>query len=466
MKEQIRMDIMASLVKNISKTGFNDLTPESVTAAKKGIVDTVGVMIAGSSIRGCQLLIEAIKEIGGKEESTIAIFGDKVPSCLAALANSAMARAMDIDDVNDAFPLHPDVVIVPTALAMAEGNRGIKGLDLITAVALGQDLMVRMAYATKVNPVISGRFNLFKVFAATGVAGKLMGLNEEQLSNAMGIAYSHLIGDAQSMHEGVMTMYIQEGEAAKSGIEAAIFASHGITGTQNVLQGRKGFFQAFEPDPNLGVLTNELGSTFRGADIAIKPYASCRSSHEAIDLALSMVKEKGIDPNRIDRITVRVSDITYDLTCHPLDQKRRPRDRIEAQFSIPFTVAAALIRGDFFINELSDEIITNEEILRLAARVTPVLDKECQTNLTLGLTVMEIETIDGQRYSERKLFPRGNPKNPMSMEDCLEKVKKCVKFAYQPFPDDQIDRIVSMLSNLEHLEDVQQLIQLLVPHSR
>jgi 2-methylcitrate dehydratase PrpD len=460
------MDVMSALVKNILKTRFNDLPPESVTAAKKGIIDTVGDMIAGSSVRGCQLLVEAIKGIGGKKESTLAIFGGKAPSNLVALANGAMARAMDIDDVNDAFPLHPDVVIVPTALAMAERNRGTNGLDLITAVALGQDLMVRMAYATKVNPVISGRFNLFKVFAATGVAGKLMGLNEEQLSNAMGIAYSHLVGDAQSMHEGVMTMYIQEGEAAKSGIEAAVFASHGITGTQNVLQGQKGFFQAFEPDPNLKALTDELGSTFRGTDIAIKPYASCRSSHEAIDLALSMVKGRSIDASRIKGVTIRVNDITYNLTCHPVDQKRRPKDRIEAQFSIPFTVAAALIRGDFFINELSDEIINNEEILRLAARVTPVLDKECQTELALGITAMEIETLDGQRFSERKLFPRGNPKNPMSMEDCLEKVKKCVKFAYRPFPDGQIDRILGMLSNLEHLEDVQQLIQLLVPHSR
>jgi 2-methylcitrate dehydratase PrpD len=79
---------------------------------------------------------------------------------------------------------------------------------------------------------------------------------------------------------------------------------------------------------------------------------------------------------------------------------------------------------------------------------------------------LEIETIDGQKFSERKLFPLGNPKNPMSLEDCIEKVEKCVKFAYRPFPDDQIDRIVSLLSDLEHLEDVQQLIQLLVPHSR
>jgi 2-methylcitrate dehydratase PrpD len=457
------MDIMGALVKNILKNSFDDLTPESITAAKKGIIDTVGVMIAGSSIRGCQLLVEAIKEMRGKKESTIAIFGWKVPSHLAALANGAMARAMDIDDVNDAFPLHPDVVIVPTALAVGEHKEGTSGRDLITAVALGQDLIVRMAYATKVNPVVSGRFNLFKVFAATGTAGKLLGFDEEEMSNAMGIAYSHLVGDAQSMHEGVMTMYIQEGEAAKSAIEGAIFARHGITGTKNVLQGQRGFFHAFEPDPNLEPLTTELGSTFRGIDISIKPYSSCRSTHEAIDLALNMIKNLGINPAQIAQVTVKVNDLTYNLTCNPLDQKRRPKDRIDAQFSIPFTVATALIRGDFFIDELSDEIIRNEDILRLASRITPILDNHCQTDLSVGTTVMEIEMMDGQKFSDSKLFPPGNPKDPITMENCLEKFRKCIKYAYRPFSDNQIDRIMTMLSRLESLKEIRQLMRLLVP---
>ncbi len=458
------MDIMATLVKNIVKNSFDDLTPESVTAAKKGIIDTVGVMMAGSSVRGCQLLVKAIKEMGGKEESTVAVFGEKVPSSLAALANGAMARAMDIDDVNDAFPLHPDVVIVPTALAIGEREEGTSGRDLITACALGQDLVVRMAYTTKVSPVVSGRFNLFKVFAATGTAGKLLGFDEEKLSNAMGIAYSHLVGDAQSMHEGVMTMYIQEGEAAKSAIEGAIYARHGITGTKNVLQGQRGFFHAFEPDPNLEALTSELGSTFRGIDISIKPYSSCRSTHEAIDLALNMVKNLGINPKQIEQVTVKVNDLTYNLTCNPLDQKRRPKDRIDAQFSLPFTVAAALIRGDFFIDELSDEVIRNEDILRLAARVTPILDNDCQTDLSVGATVMEIEMMDGRKFSESKFFPPGNPKDPLSMEDCLEKFRKCIKYAYRPFSDSQIDRMMNILSRMESLKEIRQLVQLLVPH--
>jgi len=288
-------------------------------------------------------------------------------------------------------------------------------------------------------------------------------LNEEQFTNAMGIAYSHLIGDAQALHDGVMTSYIQEGEAAKSAIESVILAGKGITGTKNVLQGPKGFFNAFEPDPYLEALTSKLGSKFLGTDIAIKPYCSCRSTHEAIDLALSMVKHKGIDPARIDQVTVRVNDKTYSLACHPLDQKRCPKDRIDAQFSLPFTVATALIKGDFFISELSDEIIKDPHILKLAARVMPVLDKECQTDLTVGATVMEIETNDGQKFSGRKLFPLGNPKDPFSMDGCIEKFKKCVKYAYRPFTDNQIDRMISMLSNLDHLDEVQQLVRLLVP---
>jgi 2-methylcitrate dehydratase PrpD len=458
------MDLMIRLVKHIIGTKFDDLTPESVTAAKKAVMDTVGTMLAGSSVRGCQLLVDAIREIGGTGESTIAVFGEKAASNMAVLANAAMARAMDIDDVNDAFPLHPDVVIVPTALTVAERHEGVNGRGLIAAVALGQDLMVRMAYAMKVSPVISGRFNLFKVFAATGTAGRLMGLDEEQLSNAMGIAYCQMSGsDAQALHEGAMTIYVQEGAAAKAALESAVFAAKGITGTRNVLQGQRGFFQAFEPDPNLEVLTSELGSRFRGVDVAIKPYASCRSSHEAVDLSLSMLKDRKIEPARIKRVVVRVNDITYKLTCDPPEQKQRPKTQSEAQFSLPFIVAAALIRGDFFISELSEEVLHNKEILGLAARVTPVLDKECQTGLALGTTFLEIETTDGQIFSGRKLFPRGNPNDPMNIEDCLEKFRKCVRFAFRPFPAKQVDEIVGLLANLEQLEDVRKLADLLVP---
>ena len=460
------MVITSLLVKHVVRTDFNDLTPEAVEAAKKGIVDTVGIMIGGSSVPGCQLVVEVIKDWGGKEESTIAVFGGKAPSHLCALANGAMARALDIDDVNDEFPLHPDTVIVPAALAVGERQHGISGRDFLTAVALGQDIIMRMASATKANPIFSGRFNLFKVFAATASAGKLMGLNQEKMANALGIAYSNMVGaDAQSLHDGVMTSYIQEGEAAKAAIESAVFAEKGITGTKHLIQGHHGFFNAFEPDPNLDALTFELGKIFRGVGISIKPFASCRSTHEAIDLALQTIKDESIDPDSIDRITARVNDQTYHLACQPLDQKHRPKNRSEAQFSLPFTVATAIVRGDFFVDELSDEILNDPKILSLASKVNPVLDDACRTGSSTGSTILEIETRDGKVVSREKAFALGSPNNPMSMDACLEKFEKCVKYASRPFPRDQTEKLIRMLTEIEGVESIPKLVQLLVPRS-
>ena len=241
-----RSHYLEKLLHNILETRFEDIDQDAVAHAKNRIIDTMGCLIGGADGPGNRELIDLVFDWGGKKESSIAVFGEKVPPNLAALANGSMARALDIDDVSDTVALHADALIVPTALSIADTKNGINGKDLITAVALGQDLMVRMALAVKLSSLASGRFNLFKIFAATGTAGRLMDLNEEQLANAMGIAYSHLIGDAQALHDNAMTSYIQEGVAAKSAIESVIFAEKGITGTKNMLQGPKGFFNAIE----------------------------------------------------------------------------------------------------------------------------------------------------------------------------------------------------------------------------
>ncbi|MCK4822520.1 MmgE/PrpD family protein, partial [bacterium] len=355
------MDIMETLVKNIAGIKFEDLPPEAISTAKKGIADTIGAMIAGSSVEGCQLLVEHIREWGGHEESTIAVFGDKAPSNLAAQANGAMARALEIDDVTDVFPLHPSASIVPTCLAIAERRGKITGHEFITAVALAQDLIIRMALANKLDPIVSGRYNLFKIFPSTGAAGKLLGLDEEHLLNAMGISYSQMVGDGQAAGDGAMTSYIQQGIVAKSAIESALLAQAGITGTRNVLQGPRGFYNAIEPEPNLDALTSELGERFMGVEIAVKFYTACRGTHEAIDLTLDMVRQKKIDPDQIDEIIVKVNEPIYNLVCQPLDRKRHPETLVDAQFSLPYAVGAAIIRGDFFIDELSDEAIKDPD---------------------------------------------------------------------------------------------------------
>lgn len=455
------MDIMFTLVENLLNTKFQALPDAAVSSAKKSILDTLGVTIAGSSDKGCQLLREHIIELGGRAESSIAVFGDRVPCNLAAFVNGTMARALEIADVFDRFPLHPSASIVPACLSIAEKRGNISGKKLITAVALGHDMKIRMALANKIGPIQSGRYNLFKIFPAIGAVGNLWGLDREQLLNAMGIGFTHMVGDAQSAFDGAMTHYLQQGMVAKLAVEDVLLAQKGITGSKNVLQGRYGFYNAYEPDPNLDALTNELGKVFKGVEISIKFYSACRACHEAIDLAREIVAENNITPEEIKSVTIRVSDSVYALVCSPLETKRHPKTAVDAQFSIPFTVSAAIVRGDFFIKELNETTITDQKIVDLAQRVTPIIDDNCKTDLVIGAAVMDIQLIDGRKCSGKTQFPKGNPNNPVTMEDCVRKFEKCLQYSVRPFSKSQSEDIVKCVTKLEELSDVAELARMI-----
>jgi len=459
------MDLMSLIVKYILTTNFEDIPPEIVDVTKKTVIDTLGVIIAGSSVEGTKLLMEFVRDFKGMQECTVAVFGDKVPASLAAQVNGAMARAREIDDVSDVRPLHISASVIPVCLAIAEKQGSITGKQFVAAVALGQDLAIRFSLATITSPVVSGRYNLAKVFACTGAAGKLLGLGEDQLWNAMGIAYSQMPGDMQALSDGVMTAYITQGTRAKAAIEAALMARKGITGTRNVLLGQYGFFNAFEPDPDLDALTSGLGSRFAGRDIAIKLYSACRFTHQSIELAQNFVRE-GLRPENIDRITVRCGAECYRLVGQPLEDKRRPRSYVDGNFSIPFTVAVAFTQGDVFIGQVNDDTIRDPGILEIADRVTPVIDPEREVaGQVVGSVVMEITTKDGRTLTKETMFPKGNPKNPASMDDCVAKFRKATAYSRTPFPHSQLDKIVNMVHTLEKLANVNELVALLAPQS-
>jgi 2-methylcitrate dehydratase PrpD len=250
---------------------------------------------------------------------------------------------------------------------------------------------------------------------------------------------------------------------AKLAVEDVLLAQKGITGSKNVLQGRYGFYKAYEPDPNLDALTTELGKVFKGVEISIKFYSACRASHEAIDLAREIVARDKIKPEEIDNISIRVNDSVYALNCTPLEEKRHPKTAVDAQFSIPFTVAASIIRGDFFVDELAQETITDERIIDLAQRVTPVIDDSCRTDLVIGATFMDIQLRDGRQFSGRTEFPRGNPNNPVTIDDCVEKFEKCMKYSARPFSKSQSADIVTCATELEELTNVAELARMLAP---
>ena len=456
------MDAMQILVKHICGVRFSDLPEEVIASTRLAVLDTLGVILAGSSVPGCRVLINYLRRWGGRSESTVAVWGDHLPCGLAAQANGAMSRAHEIDDVLDTFPLHPSASIIPACLSAAQHWGKISGQDFLAAVALGHDLIVRLAHSVRVSPIVSGRYNLFDIFAVTGAVGKIWKISETNLMHAMGIAYSQMVGDAKAGRDGVMTSYIQQGTKAKSAIEAVLMAVEGITGTRDVLEGPCGFYSAYEPDPHIDQLLDQIGLRYGGSEVAVKLYSACRATHIAIDLALA-ARTRGIETRHVATVTVRVNDSTYALVCHPLDEKRRPRTPVAAQFSLPFALATALIKGRVFIDEMSPEALEDPETLSLASRITPVRDLGCKTDLSVGAVQMELKTLGGERLVLDSDCPQGNPRRPASLDTYVEKFRKCAGHAAVPFSLKQIDALVEMITHLEQLDDLTRLAQLLVP---
>jgi 2-methylcitrate dehydratase PrpD len=455
------MDAAYSLAKNVVTTRYEDIPAEAVIATKKQILDTIGTALAGSSALGIKQLVELIEEWGGKRESTIISYGSKVPALHAAQANASMAHALDYDDTHEGGRIHCSVVVIPTALAMAERQGGIDGKDFITAVALGVDLACRMGLATELaDPSqLQGGWHftsLYGYFSAAATAGKILGLDEEQMVNALGIAYHQAAGNVQCVADGAMTKRMGPGFAARGGTMAALMAQKGITGSKNSLEApERGLYDLYHAGCKSNELTDELGRRFEGINASLKPYPCCRLNHQYINLTLDLVHENHIKLDEIKEIIATVAEWTQDV-CFPLEVKRNPRNIVDCQFSMPWTVACAVVHGKIGLAEFTEASLKDTTIKELAQKVTPVVDNSLPDPHSPKLVT--IKTSRGE-FSKKGGAILGSPQNPLTMEAITLKFKECATHGLKPLPKDSIDKIIEMVTSLEKLNDVNELVQ-------
>lgn len=453
------MDAAVAMAKNVIKTQYSDIPAEAVEATKKDILDTLGAAVAGSAAPGSREIVELMKELGGKEESTVLAYGGKVTAVSAAMANGAMAHALDYDDTHDRAILHAGVTAVPAAFAVAERIGKINGKDFITAVALGVDVTCRMGLANKEGPAGWILTPIYGFFGAAVASAKLLRLNEAQMVSAMGIAYSQASGNNQCVDDGALTKRMQAGFAARGGVMAALMAQKGITGATNSLEGGRGIYKVYHGgDYDPAPLTDQLGKRFEVADLSFKPYPCCRTLHPYIDAALALAKEHNIRPEDVLEITIGVNKDPHPR-AYPLEVKCNPRTIVDAQFSIPYAVACALAKGKVGISDFTEAAIGDKTVLALANKITPRFEpKMVRRELTPGL--VEVKTRNGS-YSKYVDVAYGHPKNPMSMEALAAKFTDCAANAAKPLPREDVSRAIEMVTKLEEQEDVIRIMKLL-----
>ena len=456
-------DLAYDLAANAAKMSYRDLPDDVVMITKKFILDTLGCAIAGSSAPGCGSVVEVVKDWGGKKESTIMVYGGKVIATHAALVNSMMIQALEIDDIHEEAMLHANVTVLPAALAMAERKGNVSGEELIGAVAIGIDVVGRLGLG-----IISRHLDwiittVTGYFGAAVAAGKILGMEEDKLHNAMGIALTQTAGSLQTVADKVLVKRMLAGFAARGGVLAAVLAEKGITGVKNVFEGPWGFYPLYyEGKYDRNRILKQLGETFEGKNLGVKLYMGNRRTHPCIDATLSIVEENDLKAYDVAEVVAHVNEASYIKVGGSFEIGENPQ--VDAQFNIPYALALAIARRHVFVDDfLEERIRTDREVLELSRRVKVVGDQGSVKEVGRGAVpcVVDIRTKDNRVYSRRVDVTSGSPEKPASMEDVAEKFRKCCAFSVKPLSKKKVEDIIRMTDDLENVRDVKSLMKLM-----
>ncbi len=446
------------LIDFIVETKFEDFSKEVVEASKKLLMDTIGVSLAGSAAAGVEPALRRMRDWGGKPECTAWVFGDKWPSIHAAFLNGMMAHSLDFDDTHANIGLHLGSSLVPTALAAAECVKNVKGRDLIAALVIGVEIASRLGLSILEQDKGWHLTSTCGTFASTAVAGRLLNLDRNQMRNALGIAYSQVSGTLQPMLDGALAKRMQPGFSARSGMLSALFAKDGLTGSKDFLEGKFGFFSLYQSGKvDFSILTKDLGSRFEMVNLATKPYPCCRLAHSAIDAVFEIMAETNLSLDEIENITVEGSQAMKDLCGKPYQVGEH--SEIDAQFSLSYILASTLLKKRVEIEDFSREAVSDQSLAQHIKKIKVVVSPDISSRFACRI---EIKMKNGKTLLRRVDAPKGQPENPMSWNESVEKFSRCSKYAAKPLRPDNLEQFIEKLRFLEDVLDSGNLVQFLV----
>jgi 2-methylcitrate dehydratase PrpD len=464
--------VTRELARHAATLRYDALPPPLVEMIKQCVLDTFGVSMGASTLAPeARILADYVRDQGGKPEATLLGFGGKAPAPLAAFLNGSLGHMLDYDDMGEAG--HPSIVTIPVALAIAEKAGGVDGREFIAAVAAGMDVMTRISRAIDVPDwtITEGWFatQLIGYIAGAATAGRLLGLDEEKMENALGIGFNQLSGTRQ-MAEGAATHMrsMQAGFSGQGAVLAAELARRGIIGSKDVVEGRYGFFRTYIRgcEPDWDGIVDGLGVKFPLLEKhGFKVWPACAYTRTTNASTLAMREQHGIRPEDIESITIVGGTGGTQQLCEPIAAKRRPGVSIDGKFSIPFTTAVMAAKGNVTLRDYTEEGLRDPAVLAMADRVSyrpgtqPVTGKGGSQDVSK--TSVEIVTRDGRRFEHRSTSVPGDPRNPVSWERLEAKFRDCASFSAKPVDAEALDRVVGKIRSLEKLPDATEPARLL-----
>lgn len=464
-ERQAARDAVFDLVDYTIRMDYDRLPAGVADATVRQILDTLGVALAAEGQPGARELQDFAVEMGGRPEAQIWGTEHRLPAHDAARVNATRSHSLDYDDTHGPSLLHPAVITVPAALAVAELNGTTSGRDVITAVATGVDVAARLACAAR--PGVSGfehgwhNTTLYGFFAATLVSGRLLGLSRAELVSALGIAYHQASGNSQAHVDGALTKRMGPGFATYGGILAARLAQRGVRGATHSLEGVRGFFFQYHGSHySREILLDGLGAEHASTELSLKPWPSCRGTHTAVDAALRCRLQDGspLDAAEIDAVTVFNGPGEYPLLADPVEAKRRPESTVAAQFSVPWVVAAALVDGRVSLEHFTQTALERSDLLAMTARVKTVEDPGLVNPAGgPGAARVEVTLRDGTVITQEVRAAKGDPVNPMQSSEVRDKFFDCTRTA--GMSADHGKRLLEAVEGLQTCADVRDVIR-------
>jgi 2-methylcitrate dehydratase PrpD len=447
------VETVKKIAEFVVKTNFSALPSSAVSVAKRAIFDTLGVALAGSVEPPCKIITGFVKKMGCKPTCGVIAGKMRTSAPNAALANGIMAHVLDYDDTGAGTQGHPSVPIFPAVMALGE-ELGSSGKEIITAYILGVEVYAKIAAEM---PLLQMKgwhpTAIFGTLGAGTAAAKLLNLDIEQTMMVLGLAGSQAAGIAQNF--GTFTKSFHAGNAARSGIIAALLVKDGFTATKDILEGNMGFPVTFFGGEAVDVarMSENLGQPFAAVSpgINVKKYPACYLTHRAIDATIHLAVENKLKPEEVAEVDVQFAPWNMKILLHD-----KPTTSMEAAFSMHFLIAASLIYRKVGLSEVTDVKVQDPLILDLQRKVKmrPFPDADANENGDNRPEVITIKMKTGKEYSHSVLRARGHSDVPISWDELSEKYRDCAGIT---LAKKEVEKSIELMYTLESLSDIKEL---------
>jgi len=418
----VGVNVLETLATYAAALGNADLPDEVVHAAKRCLVDWVAATVPGGLMPPATLLCTALADDLDRGRARLIPGGERAPLRTAALINGTAAHTAEVDDIYRNALYHPGAPVIAAALAAAQ-DRGASGDRLVRGIVSGYEISTRIG--ATVQPA---HYNFWHTtgtvgaFGAAAAVATILGLDRTRTAHALANAGTLTAGLQQAFRADAMSKPLHAGRAAECGAFVALAAERGVTGALDILEGPRGFGAAMSNAPDWSHIGDDLGCVFNITQMTVKNYSACGHTHAAVDAVRELRKTHNLAPSDVVRMRIATYAKALEVAGAPA-----PRTAFEAQFSLSYCVAVALVTGSARLDAFTPARLEDPEVREVMTRIEIAVDPAADAVYPKQrAAIVELETVDGRQLTCYRPTRKGDPDNPLSDAELFDKFEELV----------------------------------------